>query len=98
MPLVGPSSGAGSVIGQPGIYSAKASYADEVNQLFSRSTAWGCRVSRCSIRTMATAATCSTAPTRAGQVQGHAGARSPYDRITGNVEPAVNEMLKVDTR
>ena len=41
VPLVGPSSGAGSVIGQPGIYSTKASYADEVNQLFSTLNSMG---------------------------------------------------------
>ncbi len=99
VPLVGPSSGAGSVIGQPGIYSTKASYADEVNQLFSTLNSMG--LSRVAVlyqddgygRDLLNSANALAPKYKVELV-----ARSPYDRITGNVEKSISDLLKVDTQ
>ncbi len=97
--LIGPSSGAGSVIGQPGVFTTKASYADEVNQLFSTLNSMG--LSRVAVlyqddgygRDLLNSANALAPKYKIELV-----ARSPYDRITGNVEPAVNTLQKVDTQ
>lgn len=99
VPLIGPSSGANSVIGQPGVFLTKASYADEVNQLFV--TLHGMGLSRVAIlyqddgygRDMLASAT-AMAP----KYQIELLAKSPYDRITGDIQPAVNALLKVDAQ
>lgn len=99
VPLVGPSSGANSVIGKPGIFLTKASYADEVNQLFVILSGMG--LSRVAVlyqddgygRDLLASAT-ALAPKYKVELL----AKSPYDRITGNVEPAVNALLKVDAQ
>ncbi len=97
--LVGPSSGANSVIGQPGIYLTKASYADEVNQLFAQLSSMG--LTRIAVlyqddgygRDLLNSATLLAPKYKVELV-----ARSPYDRITGNVEPAVTALLKADAQ
>ncbi len=97
--LVGPSSGANSVIGQPGIYLTKASYADEVNQLFAQLSSMG--LTRIAVlyqddgygRDLLNSATLLAPKYKVDLI-----ARSPYDRITGNVEPAVTALLKADAQ
>lgn len=97
--LVGPSSGANSVIGQPGVYLTKASYADEVNQLFAQLSSMG--LTRIAVlyqddgygRDLL-----ASAVLLAPKYQVDLVARSPYDRITANVEPAVTALLKVDAQ
>ena len=97
--LVGPSSGATSVIGQPGIYLTKASYADEVNQLFALLSSMG--LTRIAVlyqddgygRDLLNSAT-RLAPKYKVELI----ARSPYDRVTANVEPAVTALLKADAQ
>jgi branched-chain amino acid transport system substrate-binding protein len=99
VPLIGPSSGANSVMGQPGIFLTKASYADEVNQLFM--TLSGMGLTRVAVlfqddsygRDLLASAT-----TLAPKFNIEVIAKSPYDRINGNVEPAVNELLRVDAQ
>lgn len=99
VPLIGPSSGANSVIGQPGVFMTKASYADEVNQLFV--TLHGMGLSRVAVlyqddgygRDLLASAT-ALAPKYQIELVG----KSPYDRISTNVEPAVNALLKVDAQ
>ena len=97
--LVGPSSGANSVIGQPGIYLTKASYADEVNQLFAQLSSMG--LTRIAVlyqddgygRDLLASAALLAPKYKVELI-----ARSPYDRITGNVEPAVTALLKADAQ
>ena len=97
--LVGPSSGANSVIGKPGIYLTKASYADEVNQLFAQLSSMG--LTRIAVlyqddgygRDLLNSAMVLAPKYKVDLV-----ARSPYDRITGNVEPAVTALLKADVQ
>lgn len=97
--LVGPSSGANSVIGQPGIYLTKASYAEEVNQLFAQLSSMG--LNRIAVlyqddgygRDLLNSAAALAPKYKVDLV-----ARSPYDRITGNVEPAVTALLKADAQ
>lgn len=97
--LIGPSSGASSVIGKPGIFLTKASYADEVNQLFM--TLSGMGLSRVAIvyqddgygKDLLDAAT-SLAPKYKIELV----ARAPYDRITGDIAPAVTALVKADTQ
>ena len=99
IPLIGPSSGATSVIGQPGVFVTKASYADEVNQLFITLNSMG--LTRVAVlfqddgygRDLLASAT-ALAPKYKIELL----AKSPYDRITGNVEPAVTALLKVDAQ
>ena len=99
VPLIGPSSGANSVIGQPGVFLTKASYADEVNQLFM--TLGGMGLTRVAVlfqddgygRDLLSSAT-ALAPKYNIELI----AKSPYDRITGNVEPAVAALLKADAQ
>ncbi len=99
IPLIGPSSGASSVIGQPGVFVTKASYADEVNQLFITLNSMG--LTRVAVlfqddgygRDLLASAT-ALAPKYKIELL----AKSPYDRITGNVEPAVAALLKVDAQ
>ena len=99
IPLIGPSSGATSVIGQPGVFVTKASYADEVNQLFLTLSRMG--LTRVAVlfqddgygRDLLASAT-ALAPKYKIELL----AKSPYDRITGNVEPAVATLLKVDAQ
>ena len=99
IPLIGPSSGATSVIGQPGVFVTKASYADEVNQLFLTLNSMG--LARVAVlfqddsygRDLLASAT-ALAPKYKIELL----AQSPYDRITGNVEPAVAALLKVDAQ
>lgn len=99
IPLIGPSSGATSVIGQPGVFVTKASYADEVNQLFLTLNSMG--LTRVAVlfqddgygRDLLASAT-ALAPKYKIELL----AISPYDRITGNVEPAVAALLKVDAQ
>ena len=99
IPLIGPSSGATSVIGQPGVFVTKASYADEVNQLFITLSSMG--LTRVAVlfqddgygRDLLASAT-ALAPKYKIELL----AQSPYDRITGNVEPAVAALLKVDAQ
>jgi len=99
VPLIGPSSGANSVIGQPGVFLTKASYADEVNQLFM--TLGGMGLTRVAVlfqddgygRDLLSSAT-----TLAPKYNIELIAKSPYDRITGNVEPAVAALLKADAQ
>lgn len=97
--LVGPSSGANSVIGQPGIYLTKASYADEVNQLFAQLSGMG--LTRIAVlyqddgygKDLLNSATLLAPKYKVELI-----ARSPYDRITANVEPAVTALLKADAQ
>ena len=97
--LVGPSSGATSVIGQPGIYLTKASYADEVNQLFAQLSSMG--LTRIAIlyqddgygRDLLASATLLAPKYKVELI-----ARSPYDRVTANVEPAVTALLRADAQ
>lgn len=99
IPLIGPSSGATSVIGQPGVFVTKASYADEVNQLFITLSSMG--LTRVAVlfqddgygRDLLASAT-ALAPNYKIELL----AKSPYDRITGNVEPAVTALLRVDAQ
>ena len=99
IPLIGPSSGATSVIGQPGVFVTKASYADEVNQLFV--TLNGMGLTRVAVlfqddgygRDLLASAT-ALAPKYKIELL----AKSPYDRTSGNVEPAVTTLLKVDAQ
>ena len=99
IPLIGPSSGATSVIGQPGVFVTKASYADEVNQLFLTLNSMG--LTRVAVlfqddsygRDLLASAT-ALAPKYKIELL----AQSAYDRITGNVEPAVAALLKVDAQ
>jgi ABC-type branched-subunit amino acid transport system substrate-binding protein len=99
VPLIGPSSGADSVIGQPGVFVTKASYADEVNQLFVTLSSMG--LTRVAVlyqddgygRDLLASATALAPRYRIELI-----AKSPYDRISGNVEPAVNALLKVDAQ
>ena len=99
IPLIGPSSGATSVIGQPGVFVTKASYADEVNQLFITLSSMG--LTRVAVLFQddgygrdLLASAMALAPTYKIELL----AQSPYDRITGNVEPAVAALLKVDAQ
>lgn len=97
--LVGPSSGASSVIGKPGVFLTKASYADEVNQLFM--TLSGMGLSRVAVvfqddgygKDLLDAASALAPKYKIELV-----ARAPYDRITGDVAPAVNALLKADAQ
>jgi len=99
MTLVGPSSGATSVMGQPGVFLTKASYADEVNQLFA--TLSGMGLNKVAVlyqddgygRDLLNSAAQLTPKYKVELV-----ARAPYDRISGKVEPAVNTLLKTDTQ
>lgn len=99
VPLIGPSSGANSVIGQPGVFLTKASYADEVNQLFM--TLSGMGLTRVAVlyqddgygRDLLSSAT-----TLAPKYNIELIAKSPYDRTSGNVEPAVSALLKADAQ
>ncbi len=99
VPLIGPSSGANSVMGQPGVFLTKASYADEVNQLFV--TLNGMGLTRVAVlfqddgygRDLLESATALAPKYKIELI-----ARSPYDRISGNVEPAVNDLLKADAQ
>jgi branched-chain amino acid transport system substrate-binding protein len=99
VPLIGPSSGANSVLGQPGVFLTKASYADEVNQLFVTLNSMG--LTRVAVlfqddgygRDLLASAT-----TLAPRYKIELVAKSPYDRITGNVEPAVDALVKVDAQ
>ena len=99
VPLIGPSSGAGSVIGKPGIFTVKASYAEEVNQLFSTLNSMG--LSRVAVlyqddgygKDLLDAATGLSSRHNIELV-----AKTPYDRITGDIEPAVNALLKIDAQ
>ncbi|MBL8310591.1 MAG: ABC transporter substrate-binding protein [Burkholderiales bacterium] len=97
--LVGPSSGASSVIGKPGVFVTKASYADEVNQLLTTLSSMG--LSRVAVvyqddgygKDLLDAATALATKYKIELV-----ARTPYDRITGDIAPAVNALLKVDAQ
>ncbi len=99
IPLIGPSSGANSVIGQPGVFLTKASYADEVNQLFITLSSMG--LTRVAVlyqddgygRDLLASAT-----TLAPKYKVELVAQSSYDRISANVEPAVNALLKADAQ
>lgn len=99
VPLIGPSSGANSVMGQPGVFLTKASYADEVNQLFVTLNSMG--LTRVAVlyqddgygRDLLASAT-ALAPKYKIELL----AKSPYDRITGNIEPAVATLLKTDAQ